>query len=355
MSPARMLAPVLILSSGRCGSTMVSELLNRHPGVLSLSEFFVPLGSSAFAWPRPDGERMWRIYTEQDPALHAMLKDGHVVDEMLYKLGAPGARHVAADIPPIMMVTLPHLTDEAEALLDALAPFVRGQPRMPLADHYEALFGHLAARFGRRVWVERSGGSLMLAAKLLRLFPQARVVHVYRDGRDTAMSMAQHHNFRILVGAIKACRRYGLDATRRFTSDRVGLLDRLAQRLAFSLLDLRKIAESEVTLADFGAFWSRLILVGQQVLGGLPPERLLNIRFEDVQCAPRETLRGLIRFIDPSLEDEAWLDAVAAIPRPTRSKFPGLPLAEQHALNAACAPGLAALGYPLEHPMARPA
>lgn len=341
-----MLPPVLILSTGRCGSTMVSELLNRHPAVLSLSEFFVPLGPRAFAWPRPDGPRMWRTYAEQSPALHAMLKDGQVVDEMLYALDAPGARYQAANIPPIMMVTLPHLTDQPEALFDELAPFVSGQPAMPLADHYQALFGHLAARFGRRIWAERSGGSLMLAAKLLRLFPEARVIHVYRDGRDTAMSMAQHHNFRVLVGAIKASRRFGLDATAGFTDDRVPPFRMLLERVAFSLLDVRRVA-SEVTLADLGAFWSRLIMVGEEVLGPLPPERLFNLRFEDLQRAPRETLGAMIRFMDPSLEDAGWLDAAAAVPRPARSKFTTLPPAEQAALTAACAPGLQALGYPL--------
>ena len=35
----------------------------------------------------------------------------------------------------------------------------------------------------------------------------------------------------------------------------------------------------------------------------------------------------------------------AAVPRPARSKFTTLPVDEQKALHAACAPGLAALGY----------
>ena len=346
-APSRRIPPVLILSTGRCGSTMISELLNRHPQVLSLSEFFVPLGPAAFAARRPDGARMWNVYSRQSPALHAMLKDGRVVDEMLYPLEAAGARYRAADIPPIMMVTLPHLTGEPEALFDALEPFVRSQPRMPLAAHYQALFDHLMAKFDRRVWAERSGGSLMLAAKLLHLFPDARVIHVYRDGRDTAMSMAHHHNFRVLVGAIKACRRVGIDGFRDFPLPEGRRLDVWVQRLVFPLLDIRKLADETVTLADLGDFWSRLILLGQQVLGGLPPDRLLNLRFEEVQQSPRETLGRMIRFIDPSLEDEAWLDAVAKVPRPARSKFTTLPPDEQRAVTDACAPGLAALGYPV--------
>lgn len=339
-------APVLIVSTGRCGSTMISDLLNRHPQVLSLSEFFVPLGPEAFAYQNPDGERVWRTLTTQSAGLHAMLKDGNVVEEGLYRYDAPGARYRPENMPPIIAVTLPHLTDDPEALLDELEPLVRARPRMPLADHYRALFADLAGRLGRRVWVERSGGTLMYAAKLLRLFPEARVIHVYRDGRDTAMSMSKHHNFRVLVGAMRQCRRLGIDVRRTFRADKGSPLDVLMQRLVFRFLDVEKTAALP-TLEDFGRFWSDLIELGLDTFRDLPPDRLLNVRFEDVQTAPRDRLRELIRFIDPSLEDEAWLQEVAAIPRPARSKFQTLPDAQQAALTEACAPGLARLGYAL--------
>jgi len=341
------IAPVLILSTGRCGSTMISEMLNRHPHVLSLSEFFVPLGPEAFAWKRPDGERMWRIYSRQSPALHAMLKDGHVVDECLYPYDAPDSRFRAADMPPIIAVTLPHLTDRPEALYDELEPVVRAMPRMPLADHYRTLFDFLTAKFGRRVWVERSGGSLMQAAKLLRLFPDARVVHVYRDGRDTALSMSRHHNFRVLLGVILKFRRLGIDASRKFLSAKGSPLDVWFQRLVFPRIDVGKLTAEGPSLAQLGAFWSEMILLGDRVFCHLPPDRLLHVKFEDVQQAPREQLDRLIRFIDPSLRDEAWLDAMSAIPRPARSKFTALPEEEQRDVTEACAPGLRLLGYPL--------
>ncbi|MEN2977397.1 sulfotransferase [Tistrella bauzanensis] len=341
------IAPVLILSTGRCGSTMISALLNKHPQVLSLSEFFVPLGPAAFTGARRDGAWMWDLFSRQSPALHAMLKDGEVVDEMLYPLGQPGARYRAADIPPIAMVTLPHLTDQPDALFDELAPIIRQRPAMPLAAQYQGLFDHLMARFGRRVWVERSGGSLMVAAKLLHLFPDARVIHVYRDGRDTAMSMAHHHNFRVLVGAMKASRRFGIDGFRPLHQPRGRMLDVWLQQLIFPRLNVRRLA-GDVTLADLGDFWSRMILLGRQVFADLAPDRLLSLKFEDVQQSPHETLRRMIRFIDPSLDDAGWLDTVARIPKPARSKFTTLPPDTRAALTAACAPGLAALGYPLE-------
>jgi hypothetical protein len=345
MTAAFSIPPVLILSTGRCGSTMVSDLLNRHPRILGLSEFFVPLGPDAFAWPRPDGRRMWRVLTEQSAGLRAMLKDGHVVDEGLYRHDQAGARYRPATMPPVIAVTLPHLSPDPEGLLDALEPRVTARPSLPLADQYRALFGDLAELTGRRdVWVERSGGTLMHAAKLLRLFPEARVVHVFRDGRDTALSMEKHYNFRILLGAILRCRRLGIDVRRSFRADRGTRFDVLLQRLVFSVLDMDRTAALP-TLEDFGAFWSDLVEIGEDLFQALPPDRLHRVRFEDLQANPRDHLTDLIRFIDPSLESQDWLDAVSTVPRAARSSHITLPEARRAALTRACAPGLERLGY----------
>ncbi|WP_434620577.1 sulfotransferase [Azospirillum sp. B2RO_4] len=341
----RPIAPVLVLSTGRCGSTMLSDLLNRHRDILSLSEFFVPLGQEAFIWKNPDGARFWRLLSEQGPAMRATLRAGRVVDEALYPYDKPGQRFTAQTMPPVMAVSLPHLTPDYEALYDQLAAEVPSWPRRPLADQYRAFFEHLRGRFGRRVWIERSGGSLMLAAKLLRLFPDARVIHVFRDGRDTAMSMAQHHNFRVLAGLSLACRRVGLNPWARALSPTVGHAEALGYRLMLRLLDTGRLDREGLPLAEFGRLWSQLIETGDAVLRTLPPDRLLTVRIEDLQNSPRDELRRLIRFVDPSLEDEGWLDAVSPIPRPAKPRFTGLPPDQLRALTDACAPGLDLLGY----------
>ncbi len=110
-----------------------------------------------------------------------------------------------------MGVTLPHLGDRAEALFDELEPMVLSQPRQPPADHFRRLFEWLRRRLDRSVWVERSGGSLMFGYRLVDEFPDERVIHVYRDGRDTAISMSRHYVFRTVAATILALRRWGVD------------------------------------------------------------------------------------------------------------------------------------------------
>ena len=86
----------------------------------------------------------------------------------------PNARFQQQHVPPILCATLPHLTDRHEELFDELGPVAEGQPKQPPAAHFQYLFEWLCERFGRDVWVERSGGSLMFGARLLRQFPKAR-------------------------------------------------------------------------------------------------------------------------------------------------------------------------------------
>ena len=88
-----------------------------------------------------------------------------------------------------------------------------------------------------------------------------------------------------------------------------------------------------------------MILSSRAYLSALPPDRFLALRYEDVLRNPRDKLRELAAFIDPSLVDDAWLDAAARIPRPNPSRFPSLDPEAQRRLTDACAPGLEALGY----------
>lgn len=111
------------------------------------------------------------------------------------------------------------------------------------------------------------------------------------------------------------------------------------------LIRYEKLPFDRLALPDFALFWSAQIELGRQMLGELPPERLLNLKFEDIQTEPQNQLRRLIRFIDPSLEDEEWILRASAIPRPTPSRFAMLGKAEQATVTDACRPGLEILGY----------
>ena len=333
------IAPVLVLSTGRCGSTMLSDVLNTHPEVLSLSEFFASLGMKALARKRLSGEAMWRICCRHSPGLQAMLAGGK--DRILYPFDSPQARFSPRNVPSILCTTLPHLTPDYEDLFNELAPLVRGRPSEKLADQYLFLFDWLCGRFGRRVWVERSGGSLLLGHRLVSLFPEARVVHIYRDGRDTAISMSQHRGFKVGLALMQKLRRMGVnlfDNPTRMPSPMLALF-------LLRFINLEKMMQREFDLEDYGEMWSQMILSGTAYLSSLPSDRVLALRYEDVLERPRQKLRELMEFIDPDLADDIWLDEAARIPRPNPPKYVTLEPQARSRLTQACAPGLEALGY----------
>ena len=325
---------------------MLSNILNRHPRVLSLSEFFSFVGMGPFRRRRSTGNRMWSFYGRQRSRTRLMLRGSY--EELLYPFDDPNARYTRGNVPPILCATLPHLTDRHDALFDELEPIVRDQPRQPPADHIRHLFTWLCERFGCDVWAERSGASLMFAPWLLRAFPEARVIHVYRDGRETAVSMSGHYLFRMIVATTRVLRALGIDIvasmSRGTRGDRIGpWLDPAVS----AFLNPDRLPYDKVTLADFAAYWNAMIERSDRLLGNFPPDRLLNVRFEDVQAEPETQIRRLVRFVGSTFEDEAWLREAAAIPRPTPSKFERLPAGERAAVTAACRPGLERLGYPL--------
>lgn len=325
---------------------MVSDVLNRHPRILSLSEFFSFVGLKAFLRRRVDGAYMWRLYSQQQNRSRLMLRGRY--EELLYPVDAPDARFSQDDVPPILCATLPHLTEGYEELYDELGPVVRGQPKQSPANHFRRHFEWLGERFNRRVWAERSGGSLLFASRLLRQFPEARVIHVYRDGRETALSMSNHYLFRMIVATLRAFQRVGIDMMDAMARGRHW--DRVSPWLepfVSAFFRPERLPYDKLTLTDFATFWSGMVERGQRIFSQLPPERFLPLRFEDAQANPEEQFRRLIRFISPELEDEAWLREASAIPRPTRSRFAKLEPADQDAVARACRPGLELLGYPL--------
>ena len=325
---------------------MVSDILNRHPRVLSLSEFISYIGIRSFSRRRPTGSWMWNLYSRQRHRTRLMLRGRY--EELLYPLDDPLARFSQEDVPPILCATLPHLTERYEELFDEMAPFVRAQPRQPPADHFRHLFEWLCQRFGCTVWAERSGGSLLFASRLLHEFPEARVIHVFRDGRETAISMSRHYLFRLIAATMLALRSFGFDAMTSLARGKHW------ERLSFRLEPLTRVLFNperlpwdNLELPHFGTLWSAMIERGNRMLGHFPSERLLNVRFEDVQADPGAQIRRLIRFVGPDLEDEAWLREASAIPRPTTSKFEKLEAVDRAALAEACRPGLERLRYPL--------
>ncbi len=330
---------VFVVSTGRCGSTMLSNMFRLNPEILSLSEFLAMLSPD----PLPLGElapaAYWRLLTEPRPLFRHAYQLGVRVPEFLYQPG-PGSRFTrASGIPPILTTALPHLSDDPEGLYDEVEAFVAGLTPAPAPAQHVRLFGWLRDRLGARVWVERSGSSLLYLRQLADLFPDARFVHLYRDGRECAYSMSRNAGYRLGAVAMMLQSRLG---TSPYLGD-----DEPPDQVPPDLrpfmpetFDHEAFERFEVPVTELGQFWSDMIMPALDVLASLPPERVLQLSYEDVVAEPRQALLRLARFAGLPRANGDWLDRAAGLVEPRAPRWLALPEQQIHELARVCQPAM---------------
>lgn len=128
---------------------------------------------------------------------------------------------------------------------------------------FQAAMEEHARVYGARRVVEKTPLHLLHVPRLLRLFPDAQVVYVMRDGRDAVLSL---------------------------------------MRAPWTHNNLRRHA----------AEWVRRTKIGQRFLRRYP-RAMLSARFEDIVTQPREELARITRFLGVPF-DEAMLNASGLSP-----------------------------------------
>lgn len=349
MQPEREISPVFVVGTGRCGSTMLSNMLRMHPDVLSLSEFMVAIAdfggriSQAFRGAPIGAQELWAILGGCHPRQTTMVRHGCEVEEMIYPL-RPGSRfNRSTGVPAVMFATLPHLTRNSDKLFDELRRFVMTLDEALPVIQYRRVFEWLRRRLGKRVWVERSGGSLRGAGRLAQAFPDARFIHMIRDGRDCAMSMSRQLAFRLHVATTIQSAALGCDPFECADRRRAWMLPRKLRKLLPEHFDAETLRTLRLPPALFGWHWSVEIRRGEAALASIPQERVLTVHFEDLLREPARWLRQMIEFIDPSLVDEQWLRDAASLAGSPRSSWRKLPAVDRALLEWSCIPGQRAL------------
>jgi len=331
--------PIFVVGTGRCGSTLLSNMINLHPSILSLSEFFVSLSPYGFTKKTLDGQSFWGILSTPRLKVDLMMRHRIGIPEFLY--------HSNEGVPPILLMTLPHITDEPEALFEEVKSYVLTLPEDLLSNQYLRLFEFLKTNFKKDIWIERSGGSLRFVAKLSELYPNAKFVHIYRDGRECAMSMRRHNAFRLAMVQSMIKENIGKDPyIEPIIEAEAEQLGELARFLP-DRFDREAFLQLEIPIERFGALWSSQIVQGLQYLRQIPPDHVLHLSYEKMLSDPAESLRSFIRFVLPEQEDqEAYiLQAIKLVKTDKKETWRELPEEERERLNRACKPGLRLLGY----------
>ena len=327
-----------IVGSGRCGSTLLSRMLAEHRRVASLSEFFNGMDVARRFAPKPvPGAAVAELVAAEQPFVTAVLRRGYEVSEIVYPFGVGGRYRQGDPLPWILVSMLPRLSDDPDRLFDAAMAFLRGLPPQPAPLHYLAFFDWLAEQTGRGLWIERSGSSIDYLEALHAVYPDARFLHLHRDGPETALSMREHHAYRLPISIL-----YSAPLDTGETLADLGPLD--LQATPSDTDPVSRILASRPPPEYFGRYWTDQILHGFRAVPRLDADAYREVRFEDLTLRPRQTLEAIAEFFELPA-DAGFLERGAALVRgepPKRS--PKLAAAEREALDAACRPGQQRLG-----------
>jgi putative sulfotransferase len=325
---------------------MLSNMLREHPKVLSISEFFShvadqsPMVVKRFSSAEPSGFEFWERLSTIHPAMRLAAVHHLEPPECIYPLDDPTSRFTReTGVPAILIATLPHLTEAPDALFDLLREEVNSWPQLPIAEHYARLFGWLMNHFNREVWIERSAGSIDTAPSMLSMFPEARFIHIVRDGRDASLSMREHLAFRLVYAALSLKQVLGVNPYLSTDRSRIEFVPPDLKAFLPESYDADAIRASRMPFTFFGDLWSQQTVRGLNFLSSLPAGQVLHVRYEDILAAPKSRLDTVAAFLGNEFVDDVWTARCATTVRKPNSTWRDIPEGEARALTEACRPG----------------
>ena len=328
-----------IVGTGRCGSTLLSRMLSSNTAVLNIFEFFSGLDlARRFDSTPTDGICFASMLEHDTPALTMTMKRGYEIDEVVYPFGEGMRYQPRQGLPWVAAAALARMSEDPDALFDQMLEEVRTYPSQPIGDHYARLFAWLCSWKGRGLWIEKSGSSIEYLGALHGMYPDARFLHLHRDGREAALSMRAHHVYRLWVALL-----YGSPEELPITYEELAGLDPAAEPTADD--PITQMLETAPPVELFGRYWSELTLRGLRAVGALDARQYMEVAFEDLVARPQQMLELIADFLQLPAEPTDWGSRAAALVRgipPTR--VDKLDDDDRRRLDDACRPARLALG-----------
>lgn len=311
------------IGTGRCGSTLLTTMLAEHREVVGINEFFTGLDwTRRFQPGEVTAGELVELISADNPVTTDVLARGYDAPEIQYPFSARSRFSRGDPVPWLLVAMVPRLTDEPDELYDEMMEFASSRGDATLAVHYRELFEWLTQRAGGSIWIERSGSSIDYLGELLDLYPEAKFLHIHRDGREAALSMRAHPFYRLGVA----------------------LLHGLVPEIEEGEDEVVALLEHLPAVEAFGRYWTEQLARGFRALPRLEPGQYLAVRFEDLIERPEETISAVADFFELPADVGFASRAAAQVHGRPSPRFPDLPANEQQNLAAACHAGEVLLG-----------
>lgn len=218
-------APIFIVGTGRCGTTLLRLILNRHRQLAILGES------------------------------HALFKD--------LRYGPLSSERSLARFCRDWTISFLHCTPRPDVMQSAelRTRLVRAAS---YAEAISVTASYYASLEGKSRWGEQSPGEVQHLGKIVKAFPNAKIIHMTRDPRATV------HSF---------------------------------------ILHTRKAAFSAANIYNTAKYWARCEHLAN-AFHTLSPQNIKRVRYEDLVADPRTTVRDICGFVGVAFE-EAMLETAS--------------------------------------------
>ncbi len=200
----------------------------------------------------------------------------------------------------------------------------------PIASYIRRFFARQSERSGRIV-VDKTPSNVLRVGFAHAVLPEARIIHIVRDGRDNLLSRQDEWQGGTIVREAKE--EVGGEAWQKtFVNKKLGYLGRLLKRgslprdriPAFLIQNLRPFVAQVVTgkpqrygeripgmreiLEAYGVLvtaaiqWRESVMHARCASRGLPESAYLELRYEDLLAAPETVWRTLAEFVGIEFE-----------------------------------------------------
>lgn len=327
----------VVFSTGRSGSTLLSDILAAHPDILSVSEFLVGLLTAGVRHrdQQITAHQFCQILHAANPSRAALTRAGIDLPENRYPFDRMGMRYKRGDIiPSALYATLPLLTRNPDPLFDGMLRYIETQSGQTAGQHIAAVFEYLLQVKPSSVIVERSGGTLAFARQIQDLLPDAHSIVLLRDGQSTVLSMRNHSFFRHVALRWTLFRALGYDPylhTGREKCDTLppALLDVLPETFT-----AESFARLDLPLNIFGSLWFNSIEEGLRVLTASTPW----FRFEDLCNEQTDFLTKFAKVLGVPANPD-WLGTAKSLIKTPTPQLANLSVPERENLQKACEAG----------------
>lgn len=262
---------LFIVGTGRCGTQMLRKVLNCCPDIRVLPEtHFIPTLYDKFGL----GEIGFDDFYE-------------VVNETYCYSGSRWILTILNDAGKACDVFYEEFKGYTEANIERRD--IRGYVKCFCAYLYgqRALYADKTPHYGTELVL------------LKNIWPEAKFIHMVRDGVDCARSMIRHPGFvRNISGSV--------------APNQIG-------RLKYRGANLN-LPDTPVSLEAALKFWEALFLATQEQIQKIDSRDVLTVRYEDLVIYPAAEIKRIVRFLGFS-EDDKWIGKAICHPRPFSEKL----------------------------------